>query len=522
MPTSHGISRREFLRTASLLAAGGVLMACAPATVAPAASAPTATPAPFVKGDIRIVPSGVQLPTEPVTFRWLDSGDTKAVFWKQFFAKYQEAHPNITVQYDGLPWNEIGKIVPLGIQNGNLHDVFSIPQGITSAQAYAEGWLMPYDDLLSDLAAVKAAYPVGSFVEGINVFGGKTYCLPHSTSKITSTMLLFNQDYLQEAGYDPAANTMTWDDYRVAAKKVTENGKGQYYGVIIGGNQLNRWGAVVRDLATFAGVPNVGSTLDDMNLLTGDYNFTSDEYIAAMELLLAMNSDGSFFPGYLSINAPQARAQIAQGAAGMILQGLWCLPQWKAENPDFNWNTAHTPLADPNNVMPLHVSIAVNNEMWLYAQSKHPEIAADIMHYWTSLEGQLAWNRVAGVGDTGFMPEAMETASTDPRELNALAVQNGMYKVGPSPLIRNLDVAMINQELRAVTPNFNEVIQGLMAGQIIGAKEQFQDLQDRTNAELDRAIKAAQDKGANVSRDDYVFANWDPMQDYTEAGYATA
>ena len=86
----------------------------------------------------------------------------------------------------------------------------------------------------------------------------------------------------------------------------------------------------------------------------------------------------------------------------------------------------------------------------------------------------------------------------------------------------NLDVAMINQELRAVTPNFNEVIQGLMAGQIIGAKEQFQDLQDRTNAELDRAIKAAQDKGANVSRDDYVFANWDPMQDYTEADYATA
>ncbi len=46
---------------------------------------------------------------------------------------------------------------------------------------------------------------------------------------------------------------MTWDDFRAAAKKVTENGSGQYYGIIIGGNQLNRWGAVVRDLASFAG-----------------------------------------------------------------------------------------------------------------------------------------------------------------------------------------------------------------------------------------------------------------------------
>ncbi|MFN3980165.1 MAG: sugar ABC transporter substrate-binding protein, partial [Caldilinea sp.] len=141
---------------------------------------------------------------------------------------------------------------------------------------------------------------------------------------------------------------------------------------------------------------------------------------------------------------------------------------------------------------------------------------------WVSLEGQYAWNKVAGVSDPGYLVEALETASTDPRELRALETQNRMYRVGPSPLIRNLDVAMVNQELRAITPNFNEVIQGLMAGQITDVKAQFQDLQDRANAELDRAIKAAREKGANVSRDDYVFSNWDPMQDYTEADYAAA
>jgi multiple sugar transport system substrate-binding protein len=94
--------------------------------------------------------------------------------------------------------------------------------------------------------------------------------------------------------------------------------------------------------------------------------------------------------------------------------------------------------------------------------------------------------------------------------------------VGPSPLIRNGDVAKVALELTAVTPNFNEVIQGLMAGQLTDVKKQFQDLADRSNAELDRAIKAAQDKGAQISRDDYVFSNWDPMQDYTQADYAAA
>ena len=88
-----------------------------------------------------------------------------------------------------------------------------------------------------------------------------------------------------------------------------------------------------------------------------------------------------------------------------------------------------------------------------------------------------------------------------------------MYRVGPSPLIHvNLDVA-INQELRAVTPNFNEVIQGLMAGQIEGVQQQFQDLQDRANAELDRAIKAAQDKGPTSAATTMSSSNWDPKND---------
>lgn len=518
MNNRNGLNRREFLRYAGIVTAGGVLVACAPAA-APAPAAPqAAAPETCAPGDICIPDAAVDLPTDAVTFRWLDSGDTKAVFWRAFFEKYQEARGNITVEYDGLPWNEIAKIVPLGIQNGNLHDVFSIPQGITSAQAFSEGWIRPYDDLLPNLAEIKAQYPAGSFIEGINMFDGKTYCLPHSTSKRTSTMLLYNNDYLQEAGYDPAGTVLTWDDFREAAKKVTANGAGGYYGIIIGGNQLNRWGAVVGDLARFAGM----STLDHIDLRTGEYAYASDEYVAAMELLLAMNDDGSFFPGYLSINAPQARAQIAQGAAGMILQGLWCLPQWKAENPEFNWNTAHTPVADPGNVAPLHVSTATGNEMWIYSGSEHPEIAADIMHYWVSLDGQYAWNAIAGVSDPGYNPEAMSTASTDERELRALQVQNDMFKVGPSPLIRNQAVAQVNLELKAITPNFNEVIQGLMAGQLTDAKAQFQDLADRANAELDRAIKAAQDKGADVSREDYVFSNWNPAADYTEADYAAS
>ena len=99
---------------------------------------------------------------------------------KEFFPKYQQAHPNITVQYDALPWNEIAKVVPLGVQSGSAHDVFQLPLNISTAQAVNEGWLMALDDIIPDFANWKQSFPTGVLLEGITSFGGKTYTLPLS------------------------------------------------------------------------------------------------------------------------------------------------------------------------------------------------------------------------------------------------------------------------------------------------------------------------------------------------------
>jgi multiple sugar transport system substrate-binding protein len=85
--------------------------------------------------------------------------------------------------------------------------------------------------------------------------------------------------------------------------------------------------------------------------------------------------------------------------------------------------------------------------------------------------------------------------------------------------VKNPEAEAIFNEMKPLTPNFGATIQGLFAGAISDVKAALQDLQDRSDAELDRAIAAAQEKGANVSRDDFVFANWDPSTDYTAEMY---
>ena len=468
-----------------------------------------------VLAQVSVPDSGAELPTENVTLRWVDSGDQKAVFWREFFAAYEQAHPNITIEYDPLPWTEIAQVVPLGIRNGTAHDVFQLPLSLSGVEAVQEGWVQPLDEHIPNFAEWKAKFPPGVFLPGITDFNGKTYGLPITSAKRYTTLLLYNVDYLQRAGYDPASEPLTWSTFREAAKKVTEQGNGAYYGFIIGGNQLPRWANAVRDLARMAGaVGGSGNQItSDINFLTGEYNFSTEEYIAAVELLLAMRDDGSVFPGTVSLNAPQSRGFMPQGASGMILQGSWNIPTWERENPDFNFGVSPLPRPDDREPMPLTISEGGTDVLWLYAESNVEAVAGDIFHYIGSLEGQTAWANVIA-GDSPILPEAIEDADLSPRARQAVEIFNRQVRVGPNPLVRNPETSEVALELRTPEPSFAQVVQGLYTGQLTDVRAEMESLQERYTAELERAIAVAQERGANVSRDDWVFPNWNPEVDY--------
>jgi multiple sugar transport system substrate-binding protein len=496
-------------------AGGGATVTSAPVTAAPGTSARTTPMA--ATSIIKLPQTGTTLPSDKMTFHWVDSGDSKVVFFKAFFQLYQQAHPNVTMQYDGLPWAEIGKLVPLGVQNGNAPDVFQVPQGIPTAQAVKEGWVQPIEDVVPNFQQWKAAFPPNSFFEGITTFNGKVYTFPRSTSKRTANLIFYNVDQMQRAGYNPVEKPFTWDEFRTAAKKITQQGNGQYYGFITGGNQVGKWGSTVSGLAQLAGA-KAGS--GDINWQTGEFAYTSDEYLAAIDLLLALKADGSVFPGSLSINEADARSRTAQGAAAMVLAGEFCSALWVRDNPDFNFNVAAPPISGSGQHN-LAYDIGANHQ-WLYAKSKAPAVAGEIFYYLGTEEGQKEWVTVTNGSDPAMYPQANQQADIDPRTRRCYSFYDQFLYLSPMPVVRNADVTQALLEQKSVQPNFGAVVQGLYTGQLKDPKAAMQDLQDRSDKELDRAIKAAQAKGAKVSRDDWKFPNWDPGKDYTEADYANS
>ncbi len=473
------------------------------------AAAQEATP-----GSITIPESMVDLPTDDVTFHYFNSGDYKGVFFEQYFEAYQQAHPNITIEYQGISGAESAKIIPLGIQNGNAPDCFQSIANISGAQMVEEGWVRPLDDIVPDFENWKQGFPESALVEGISVFDGKLYALPYVSNKQYATLLFYNAEYMERAGFDPASKPLTQEEFREAARKMTEQGGGQYYGFIIAGEQTGRLGQIVNNLAELSGAP--GGSID---WRTGEYQYTSDAFVASVELLLAMQSDGSIFPGSISMNAPLTRGQFPQGVAGMIMQGTWNIPQWMAEAPDFNFQVSSTPVGASTDTPVISYGPGPFIPMWVNADTKYPEIAGDIFHYLGSEEGQRQFATITNGSDRAMLDSAIESADLDDRVRQSYAIFDEQLRVAPSPPVRNPDVEIVYREQKRLSPNLGEVVQGLLSGQISDVAAAMQDLQDRSNAELDRAITAAQDKGAEVSRDDWVFPNWDPMQDYTQEMY---
>ncbi|MBA2278551.1 MAG: extracellular solute-binding protein, partial [Chloroflexia bacterium] len=393
------ISPRQVSRRDALRLAGGAGFAAALAGHQLTA-AQDATP-------VTIPDSGASLPTGDVTFRALVQGTgPRTPFYEAFFPAYQAARPNITVQVEELPEDQIQQVLPIGIQNGNAHDLFMLGGALSTAEAVSAGWVAPLDDVIPDFERWKSRFPPGVFLEGITVFDGKTYTFPLSSNQRYSTLLFFNQQLIEQAGIDLVAQPLSWEQFRNAARTLTGQGQGQYYGLVIGADGGGRFAEIATNLAVTAGAA-AGTTISGpMDWRTGEYVFTSDQMLAAIDLIVALHADGSVLPGGLSMTQRQAVARMPAGQAAMSLDGPWVIARWAEEAPDFQFGLGSQPIQPGGTFAPIGYEPGGANPHFIYAESQLKEVAGDIFAYWGSPEGQAAFQSIVGGTLRAILPEA--------------------------------------------------------------------------------------------------------------------
>lgn len=503
--TSSALGRRSFLASAGALGVG--------LTVGCGADAGGSDAGDKLRFDLPDATAG--FPKKDLEFRLIDSNDTKVPFWEAFFEAYEKKHSNISTQYDGLPWNRISEVVPLGFRNGTAHDLIQLPGTIPLSLAVSEGWVAPFDDYVPDFERWKKSVPGTKLVEGVQVFDGKLYQITIASDKRYHIALHYNKKLMNDVGYDPQTEPLTWDTYRDAARKVTEKGKGQAYGIYLpveAPASIQSW---IVHTARIAGMPAVDQFLQP----SGEYYYTADEIKEALEYLRALQKDGSLFPG--SSASDKGWGRVVRGNVAMLSGGPWITVSWEQENPDFAFGVGAHPAPNDSPPTPLGYSTLGGDGFVMAASNSQKEVAGDIMGYLTSLDGQTNWGEITGVGNPPVLQKAAaaSTKKQSPQAKKCLELANSMV-AKPEPKIANPDVAKVDRHLEPVSPSFAEVLQAIFLGETTDAKRALQEVKDQSERALDDAIETARKReGSTATRDDYVFANWDPTKDYTIADY---
>ena len=198
---SRFLTRRQFLKTTSVLAVAGVAAACAP---------PAAT-------------SGMAEEMIEIVFVTTDSSDSSAALYGPIKDEFREENPNIDIKFLGIVggggWGSYFDKLSITIAGGETVDMGKIPtEG--GRLAVARGLVRPLDEYIEATTELDAYFEdVSPELAEVFVYGGKTYGLPYDYNNM---MIWFNVNRLAEEGLEMPPEDWTFSDFREYAAALTK------------------------------------------------------------------------------------------------------------------------------------------------------------------------------------------------------------------------------------------------------------------------------------------------------------
>jgi multiple sugar transport system substrate-binding protein len=341
--TRNSLSRRDFLRLAGVAAAGATLAACG---VLPS-RAPAANQGP------------VQLVYQDWRTEWFPG------MAQEMLAKFNGEHPNIRVFYTPDPDNLEVKM-PADMAAGIAPDVMSGCCEFFPAWANA-GYLLdlrPFVEADLDRETIddwSAAQYKALFTQD-----GKQFGLPKYHGALA---LYYNKDLFDAAGVDYPTAGWTYDDYLAAMKKLT----------VRQGSETTQWGSMVdvswdRIQIHVNGFGGHYVNPDDSKKC----EMASPVAQEAMEWLRLRMWEDKVMPTFLDVQNVETRKAFIQQKIAMVEDGSWALRDI-LDSASFRIGVAPFPTGPKR-----HATLATTDGFGIYANTKHPEAAWELLKFLVS------------------------------------------------------------------------------------------------------------------------------------------
>lgn len=278
-------------------------------------------------GSTGAAPAELKEPTSPITITYAGAAYAADQI-KPVIDAFQKEHPNITVNYESVPFDDFNSVLAARLTNSsNAIDVFDVDMPRTDAYV-ARGWLT---DLTATFPGIAKSVDPGS-LEAATV-DQKLVTMPYQTS---TNIMYYNKKLLAAAGIaapsaDPASR-MTWEAVVTDAKKAKD--AGAKYGLIF--DQIDRY-YQLEPLAISAG-GGAGAT-GTGNL---DPDVDNAGWVKAFSWYGSLFGDGLSPRGVAVAETPDI---FAGGQTAFYVGGPWWASQFTA-NADLDFGIAAFPAFD--------------------------------------------------------------------------------------------------------------------------------------------------------------------------------
>lgn len=359
--THYRLSRRQFLTFAAAGATVTALAACVPAAPAPD------QPAAAVESSITLA-------------HWQHHSSGRAATVEEFKQRFEAANPNVTIDFQSIPWADYWGKLASGIAagKGSAPDVFQIPMGLIE-EYIAGGNLLPVSELTLSAAEIEQNYLPWTIQRGKQ--GGNYYGLPMDVQ----TLVMYRNNALyEEAGLDPTTPYTDHADLFEQAQKLTKKTGGQTDQVGCNTGYYSAFQTIL--FQQYLQREQGGKAWIDPNtnqLVWHDYPDILETF-KWFCTLSAETDDDAFLKG---------QARFALGKVGMEIGHPVSRGNLKLEAPDLAYTIV--PFAPRTAGQELYTG--GTHWMWVVGQwAADAEMAWQWVSFCTNREAQFIWNEVGG------------------------------------------------------------------------------------------------------------------------------
>ncbi len=310
--------------------------------------------------------------SDAITVNIWDANQQKGI--QEIADKWTET-TGVKVNVEVVDWDNYWTLLEAGASGGTMPDVFWMHSN--TVQMYMENNLL-LD--LTDYISKDSSVDLSKYYEGVkNLYtrnDGKVFALPKDHDTIA---LLYNKAIFDKYGVKYPTDAWTWDDMYEAAKKITEDSKGDVYGMAM--NTSNNQDGWYNAIYCYGG-----------KVITDDHKGTtigSAESKAGMEMIRKL----------LTVGAPQSvvaetgtDSLFMSGKVGMITQGSWMINAFYTAEGHNDYAWALLPYADLNKNGTCEKEerwSAYNGLGWAAsAATSKPDECYSLISYFCSEEGQ--------------------------------------------------------------------------------------------------------------------------------------